>query len=42
MGTGKTHLATAIGVEACKKGFSVKFLSHCSTGKPAGRSQEGR
>ena len=25
IGTGKTHLATAIGVEACKKGLSVKF-----------------
>jgi len=26
VGTGKTHLATAIGVEACKKGFNVKFF----------------
>ena len=26
VGTGKTHLATAIGVEACKKGKEVKFF----------------
>ncbi|TCO55324.1 IstB-like ATP binding protein [Caldanaerobacter subterraneus] len=26
LGTGKTHLATAIGVEACKKGYNVKFF----------------
>ncbi|KYO67333.1 IS21-like element helper ATPase IstB [Thermovenabulum gondwanense] len=26
VGTGKTHLATAIGVEACKKGLNVKFF----------------
>ncbi|KUK08679.1 MAG: IstB domain protein ATP-binding protein [Caldanaerobacter subterraneus] len=26
VGTGKTHLATAIGVEACKKGYNVKFF----------------
>nr|WP_308644001.1 ATP-binding protein [Parageobacillus thermoglucosidasius] len=25
VGTGKTHLATAIGVEACNQGKSVKF-----------------
>ncbi|ERM91155.1 hypothetical protein O163_12130 [Caldanaerobacter subterraneus subsp. yonseiensis KB-1] len=26
VGTGKTHLATAIGVEACKKDYNVKFF----------------
>jgi len=26
VGTGKTHLATAIGVEACRKGYNVKFF----------------
>lgn len=26
VGTGKTHLATAIGVEACKKGLDVRFF----------------
>ena len=26
VGTGKTHLATAIGVEGCKKGLNVKFF----------------
>lgn len=26
VGTGKTHLATAIGVEACKRGYNVKFF----------------
>ncbi|MDD2624902.1 MAG: IS21-like element helper ATPase IstB [Candidatus Riflebacteria bacterium] len=26
VGTGKTHMATAIGVEACKKGKEVKFF----------------
>ncbi|WP_276324585.1 ATP-binding protein [Acetivibrio clariflavus] len=26
VGTGKTHLATAIGIEACKLGKSVKFF----------------
>ena len=26
VGTGKTHLSTALGVEACKKGLDVKFF----------------
>ncbi|WP_281273686.1 ATP-binding protein [Biomaibacter acetigenes] len=26
VGIGKTHLAIAIGVEACKKGYNVKFF----------------
>lgn len=26
VGTGKTHMATALGVEACKKGFVVRFF----------------
>jgi DNA replication protein DnaC len=30
VGTGKTHLATAIGVEACKQGLLVKFFRTAS------------
>jgi len=30
VGTGKTHLATAIGVEACKQGMTVKFFRTAS------------
>ncbi len=30
VGTGKTHLATAIGVEACNQGQRVKFFSTAS------------
>lgn len=26
VGTGKTHLATALGVEACRRGFEVRFF----------------
>lgn len=26
MGTGKTHLVTALGVEACKQGHEVRFF----------------
>jgi len=26
VGTGKTHLATALGVEACRRGYSVQFF----------------
>jgi DNA replication protein DnaC len=29
-GTGKTHLATAIGIEACQKGFKTRFVTGCS------------
>lgn len=29
-GTGKTHLATALGVEACSKGVRTKFVTGCS------------
>jgi len=35
VGTGKTHLATAIGVEACKQGRIVQFFSHRCSGQPA-------
>ncbi|MDM8515602.1 IS21-like element helper ATPase IstB [Desulfobacterales bacterium HSG16] len=28
-GTGKTHLATGIGIEACKKGFRTRFVTGC-------------
>jgi DNA replication protein DnaC len=42
VGTGKTHMATAIGVEACKKGQNVKFyrtaalVNHLSEQKAKG------
>ena len=29
-GTGKTHLATALGMEACKNGFRTRFLTGCA------------
>ena len=28
-GTGKTHLATALGMEACKQGFRTRFVTGC-------------
>jgi len=28
-GTGKTHLATALGMEACKEGFRTRFVTGC-------------
>lgn len=28
-GTGKTHLATSLGIEACKQGFRTRFVSGC-------------
>jgi len=29
-GTGKTHLATALGMEACKHGFRTRFVTGCA------------
>ena len=26
-GTGKTHLAQALGMQACRKGFNVRFIA---------------
>lgn len=28
-GTGKTHLATALGIEACRKGYNTRFVTGC-------------
>jgi DNA replication protein DnaC len=28
-GTGKTHLATALGIDACRKGFTTRFVTGC-------------
>ncbi len=28
-GTGKTHLATGLGLEACKQGFRTRFVTGC-------------
>lgn len=28
-GTGKTHLATSLGIEACKQGFRTRFVTGC-------------
>lgn len=42
VGTGKTHLATAIGVEGCKKGLNVKFFRTAALSEQVGGSKEGR
>ena len=39
-GVGKTHLSTAIGVEACKHGFSVAFFTAASLGNKLVEMQE--
>ena len=39
-GVGKTHLSTAIGVEACKRGFSVGFFTAASLGNKLVEMQE--
>lgn len=40
-GVGKTHLSTALGVEACKHGFSVAFFTAASLGNKLVEMQEG-
>ena len=40
-GVGKTHLSTALGVEACKRGFSVAFFTAASLGNKLVEMQEG-
>lgn len=37
-GTGKTHLATAMGMEACRQGKKSSFLHHRRSGQPASGS----
>ena len=39
-GVGKTHLSTAVGVEACKRGFSVGFFTAASLGNKLVEMQE--
>ena len=36
VGTGKTHLSIALGVEACKKGFEVRFFRTSALVKQVG------
>lgn len=40
-GVGKTHLSTALGVEACKHGLSVAFFTAASLGNKLVEMQEG-
>lgn len=41
VGTGKTHLATAIGVEACKKGLNVRFFRTAALVNRLGEARKG-
>lgn len=41
-GTGKTHLATALGVEACKEGFRTRFVTGCGLVNELVEAQEER
>jgi DNA replication protein DnaC len=41
-GTGKTHLATALGIEACKEGFRTRFVTGCGLVNELVEAQEER
>lgn len=41
-GTGKTHLATGLGIEAGKQGFRTRFVSGCGLVNELLEAQEGR
>ena len=41
-GTGKTHLATGLGVEACKEGFRTRFVTGCGLVNELVEAQEER
>lgn len=41
-GTGKTHLATAIGVEACRLGVSTRFVTGCALANELIEAREAR
>lgn len=41
-GTGKTHLATALGVEACRQGISTRFVTGCGLANELIEARETR
>lgn len=41
-GTGKTHLATGLGIEACKQGFRTRFVTGCALVNELVEAQEER
>ena len=41
-GTGKTHLATGLGIEACKQGFRTRFVTGCGLVNELLEAQEER
>jgi DNA replication protein DnaC len=41
-GTGKTHLATSLGIEACKQGFRTRFVTGCGLVNELVEAQEER
>jgi DNA replication protein DnaC len=41
-GTGKTHLATGLGIEACKQGFRTRFVTGCGLVNELLEAQEDR
>lgn len=40
-GTGKTHLATSLGVEACRQGLSVRFVTGCGLANELLEARQG-
>lgn len=41
-GTGKTHLATSLGIEACKQGFRTRFMTGCGLANELVEAREER
>ena len=41
-GTGKTHLATGLGIEACKNGIRTKFVTGCGLANELIEARDGR
>jgi DNA replication protein DnaC len=41
-GTGKTHLATGLGIEACKQGFRTRFVTGCGLANELLEAREER
>jgi DNA replication protein DnaC len=41
-GTGKTHLATSLGIEACKQGFRTRFVTGCGLANELLEAREER
>jgi hypothetical protein len=40
-GTGKTHLATALGVEACRQGINTRFVTGCGLANELLEARQG-